>query len=252
MSCLKSFKGSEEDRTGGTAYPAMNRINYIDLGVCEYAKALEIQHFILQKVQDGEMTDTLLLLEHPHVLTMGRRAKEENIYYGRDSLKDQGINVYYINRGGDVTYHGYGQLVGYPIFDLENYGKDIKRFVLSIENAVIENLSNNHGIKAGVNEGKYTGVWVGDKKICAIGIGVKKWVSYHGFAYNINTDLDYFKYINPCGLGTDTVTSLKELTGHAVDFETEKINILNSLCRSFCVSYEKKEYRFEGGCHVIG
>lgn len=229
----------------------MKKISYIDLGYCEYGKVLDIQHYILDKVQKKEMDDTLLLVEHPHVLTMGRRAKEDNIFIDQDNLKEKGINIFHINRGGDVTYHGNGQLVGYPIFDLENYGKDIKEFVFKIESAIIKNLKVNYDIDAGINKGKYTGVWIGEKKICAIGIGVKKWVSYHGFAYNINTDLDYFNYINPCGLGQNTVTSLSELTGKIIDFEIEKNNILNSLCKQFNVSYTVRKYSLDGEDHVI-
>lgn len=219
----------------------MNRINFIDLGVCGYQKALDFQHNILEKVQKRELESTLLFVEHPHVLTMGRRAKDENIYLDKEELEKKGIDIFYINRGGDVTYHGFGQLVGYPIFDLEVFGKDIKRFVYNIETSIINHLSKNHNINAAVNEGVYTGVWTGEKKICAIGIGVKKWVSYHGFAYNINTVLDYFDYINPCGLGRDTVTSLQNIKGRRIEFEEEKILVLKSLCEVFDVTYIKRE-----------
>jgi lipoyl(octanoyl) transferase len=213
----------------------VKKIGFLDLGLCGYGKALDIQHHILGKVQRGEMGDTLIFVQHPHVLTMGRRAREENIFVDREILKQKNIDVFDINRGGDVTYHGYGQLVGYPIFDLNRFGRDIKKFVYDIEYSIIDDLKVNHDIQAGVNEGKYTGVWIGDKKICAIGIGVKKWVSYHGFAYNINTDLGYFGYINPCGLGDNTVTSLKEQKGIEIDFEKEKQHVLESFCDRFGV-----------------
>ena len=213
----------------------------MDLGICEYGRALDIQHDILAKIQKGELPDTLLFVEHPHVLTMGRRARNENIYADAGVLDQKGIKVFNINRGGDVTYHGYGQLVGYPVFNLEHFGKDIKDFVFRIESAIMACLKKNHGIEAGVESGRYTGVWVGGKKICAIGIGVKRWVSYHGFAYNINTDLEFYKYINPCGLGNDTVTSLEKLIGNRADFEKEKQNVLECICEGFSVSYRRRK-----------
>lgn len=224
----------------------MKQINFIDLGTCGYQRALDIQHYILDKVQKRELKSTLLFVEHPHVLTMGRRAKDNNIYLDKEELQRKGIDIFYINRGGDVTYHGFGQLVGYPIFDLEVFGKDIKKFVLNIETSIINNLYSNHNVSAGVNEGVYTGVWTGDKKICAIGIGVKKWVSYHGFAYNINTELSCFDYINPCGLGQNSVTSLQSIKGREIDFESEKKLVLESLCDVFEVSYIEKKIKEAG------
>ena len=201
-------------------------VNILDLGTCDYKEALDIQLKVLKKVQDNELDDTFILVEHPHVLTLGKRGKTENIYVDENVLNKKKIKVYEINRGGDVTYHGYGQLVGYPIINLANHEKNIRKFVNNIENIFIENLKDNHGIEAREASGKYTGVWVGEKKITAIGIGVKKWTTYHGFAYNINTDLEYFSLINPCGLGEGMVTSLKEIKAKNIDFALEKQNII--------------------------
>ncbi len=200
----------------------MNCIEVVDLGFMPFPEALQIQERYFLEVSDGRRRDTLILVEHPPVLTLGRRGKRENIIADQETLERNNAKIYEISRGGDVTYHGPGQIVGYPIMNLANYGKDIRRFVGSLENVFIKLLKNEYNIGALPGENKYTGVWVGDKKITAIGIAVKKWVTMHGFAFNVNTRLADFGWIVPCGLTDCQVTSIENLTGQRADFEKIK------------------------------
>jgi lipoyl(octanoyl) transferase len=173
------------------------------------------------------------LVEHPPVLTLGRRAAVENIVVPRETLAKEGVSIYEVSRGGDVTYHGPGQIVGYPVFDLTNFGKDIRLFVSNIVDAFIRILDIEYGICAGSDVSKYTGVWVGNEKITAIGIAVKRWVSMHGFAFNVKTNLEHFKWIVPCGLSDRGVTSLEKLLGRDVDFEEVKRQTVKYFCEVF-------------------
>ena len=185
----------------------------------EYSDALMYQKIILEKRQNNEINDTLILVEHNPVITIGKRGAESNITVSKDFLAQKGISIYEVSRGGDVTYHGPGQIVGYPIIDLKSSGSGVKDFVCRLESLFINLLNNNFEIPAEREEGKYTGIWVGNSKITAIGIAVKQWVTMHGFAFNINTDLDHFKWIVPCGITDRSVTSLDKLTGNYNDFE---------------------------------
>lgn len=189
------------------------------LGRMDYREALEIQEDLLVKRQNHKVGDSLLLVEHPPVITLGRRGRRENIVIPDHQLERQGVSVYEVSRGGDVTYHGPGQIVGYPIVHLENHHKDIKRFVWNIEEIFIRLLADKYGIRAHREDKKYTGVWVGREKITAIGIAVKRWVTMHGFAFNVNTDLEHFKWITPCGITDRGITSLEKLSGGRIDFE---------------------------------
>lgn len=209
------------------------KINAVCLGRMEYGQVLSIQEKLQQERIKGEVKDTILIVEHPEVLTMGRRAKESNILVPKEILKEKGVDIYEVTRGGDVTYHGPGQIVGYPIMDLKGYGKDIKAFVWNIEEVFIRLLKKEYGIEANRDENKYTGVWVGNNKITAIGIAVKHWVTMHGFAYNVNTDLENFKWIIPCGLTDKGVTSLEKLLGNKVDFNDEIKKVLRYFCEVF-------------------
>jgi len=202
------------------------KLNVVNLGKMDYQKALNIQEQLLSLRQEGKIDDTLLLVEHPAVITIGRRGSYSNIVVPESFLKENGIEVYEVSRGGDVTYHGPGQIVGYPVMDLNNYGKDIKAFVWNIEEVFVKLLKEQFNITAYREEKKYTGVWVDNCKITAIGIAVKKWVTMHGFAFNVNTNLDHFKWIVPCGITDKGVTSLEKLTGCIQDFE--KLNLLVS------------------------
>lgn len=194
----------------------------VKLGRIGYQRAVELQEKLMWLRQSGKAQDTLILQEHPPVLTLGTRGCKENILIPSQVLRENGVEIHEVSRGGDVTYHGPGQIVGYPIFDLNNHGKDIKDFVWKIEEVFIRLLDKEFGIKALRDEKKYTGVWVGDSKITAIGIAVKRWVTMHGFAFNVNTDLSHFKWINPCGITDKGVTSLKEQLGQTLDIN--KVN----------------------------
>lgn len=208
----------------------MKKIKIINLGRMDYQEALDIQEKLVAERQAGEGMDTLLLVEHPPVLTLGRRGKLDNIVVSEEFLRANNIKVYEISRGGDITYHGPGQIVGYPVMDLRNHGRDIKDFVWRIEETFIRLLDEQYNIKAVREDNKYTGVWIDDKKITAIGIGVKKWVTMHGFAFNVNTNLDHFNWIIPCGLADRGVISLEKILG-----EPQDINRLNDLvARYFC------------------
>jgi lipoyl(octanoyl) transferase len=179
-----------------------------ELGRIAYGDALALQQQIAAERKQGLAPDHLLLLEHPHVITLGRNGRIENVLAGGDILARAGIEFYPTDRGGDVTYHGPGQLVGYPILDLREWKRDVGAYVRGLEQALIDTLAD-YGITAG-RISKLTGVWVGDRKIAAIGVHLSRWVTSHGFALNVNTDLSYFQYIVPCGL-TKPVTSMAQL-----------------------------------------
>ncbi|MEC7523888.1 MAG: lipoyl(octanoyl) transferase LipB [Myxococcota bacterium] len=177
------------------------------LGRVRYAEALELQERLQRARIRGRVGDTLLLLEHPPVVTLGRGAKEQNILLSRALLAARGFDVAEIGRGGDVTYHGPGQLVGYPILDLSPDRKDVRRYVTDLEELMIR-LAAEYGLEAG-RVPKLNGTWIGDRKIGAIGVRISRWVTMHGFAFNVTTDLDHFGVIVPCGITDRGVTSLQ-------------------------------------------
>ncbi len=186
----------------------MRKCELRDLGRIGYSEALEWQHRLVEQRKQGLIPDQLLFLEHPHVITLGRNAHLENLLATPEWYAGQGIELHETNRGGDVTYHGPGQLVGYPVFDLRDWKRDVVAYVRAIEQVIIDALAQ-FGIESGRTQGA-TGVWVGDAKVCAIGVHISRWVTSHGFALNIDTDLRYFQYIVPCGL-TKPVTSARTL-----------------------------------------
>jgi lipoyl(octanoyl) transferase len=174
----------------------------------EYAAAFDWQQQLVALRKSGAIPDQLVLLEHPHTITMGRNGHLENLLAGDDVLARAGIAFHPTDRGGDVTYHGPGQIVGYPIMDLREWKRDVGAYVRAIEETLIDTLAD-FGIQAG-RIPKLTGVWVGERKIAAIGVHLSRWVTSHGFALNVSTDLRYFQYIVPCGL-TKPVTSMAQL-----------------------------------------
>lgn len=186
---------------------------FVDLGRMEYGAALALQTRLVALRQQGRIGDVVLFVEHPPVLTLGVRGDRAHILASEDDLAREGVSVFPVERGGDVTYHGPGQLVGYPILDLPALGLGVREYVHAIEDAVVAMLEEDHGIVAGRAEQKYTGVWVGDDKICAIGIAVKHGVTLHGFALNVAPDLSHFGWIVPCGLADRGVTSIAKETG---------------------------------------
>jgi lipoyl(octanoyl) transferase len=186
------------------------------LGIVGYAEGLEIQKTLVAQRWAGEVEDTLLLLQHPHVLTLGVKAGESrrHILATPERLAELGVEVHDTGRGGDVTYHGPGQIVGYPIIDLKPDRCDVHRYVRDLEEVMIR-VTAEYGLEAGRIAG-LTGTWVGAEKIGAIGVRIQKWVTSHGFAFNVNTDLDFFRLIVPCGISDRGVTSLKRLTGREI------------------------------------
>jgi len=190
-------------------------VEIVWLGEVAYREALELQLSYLNSRAARRIPDTLLLLTHPHVYTLGRAGDEANLLVSRESLAAEGIPVERVGRGGDITYHGPGQLVGYPIVLMEN--PDIHKFVRSIEAALIDAV-RAFGVETRRIEG-LTGVWAGERKIASIGVGIRKWVTYHGFALNVTTDLSWFRRIHLCGLEGRDATSIAEEAGKAPAME---------------------------------
>jgi len=186
-------------------------------GVLDYAEGLRLQRERVAARKAGVIPDTLLLLEHPHVYTLGRNAKKENLLLSAEQLASRGAQVFEIDRGGDVTYHGPGQLVGYPILDLGQHRRDIAWYMRSLEEVLIA-VARDYGIEAG-RLGGAPGVWVGNDKLAAMGVHISRWVTSHGFAFNVNTDLRYFDWIVPCGLRDKGVTSLQKLLGRRLEMD---------------------------------
>jgi lipoyl(octanoyl) transferase len=183
-----------------------------DLGRIGYAEALAIQKDLEAKRKSGEIPDQLLIVEHPHVITTGRNGHLENLLASDDVLSRAGISFHHTDRGGDVTYHGPGQIVGYPILDLREWKRDVVAYVRAVEQVIIDTLAE-FDIQAGRVAG-CTGVWVDGAKVAAIGVHLSRWVTSHGFALNHTTDLSYFQYIVPCGIAKP-VTSMRELGSKA-------------------------------------
>jgi len=211
----------------------MSVLTVYNLGRVDYKKALELQLSLLNKIKHNEVGDNLLLLEHPPTFTMGRRGKPEHLLKNQEELKNKGIHFEIVGRGGDITYHGPGQLVGYPILDLSSHRCGIHLFLRNIEEVIINALSDFD--ITGERKRDYTGVWVRDEKIASIGVGVKKWTTYHGFALNVNTELSYFDMIVPCGIPGIKMTSIKELSGNKMDIDMSEVkdSIIEAFSRVF-------------------
>lgn len=202
----------------------MREFNVIDFKkLIEYKEGLKLQKLYEEKSLNSK-TDFLLLLEHYPVITIGKSGNSLNILFNEDALKNKGVSVYHTDRGGDVTYHGPGQLVGYPILNLRYYKKDVKWYVKSLEEVLIKVL-NEYGIKAEIIP-KLIGVWVKNKKIASIGVRIRKWITTHGFALNVNNDLTPFSYIIPCGIKDVDITSMKEVVNKEIDMKKLKKNII--------------------------
>lgn len=226
----------------------MRKTVFKDLGLVDYKETWDYQTEIfdaiiaqkvanrdLPKSEQIEAENTLIFCEHPHVYTLGKSGKKEHLLLDEAGLIEKKATYYHINRGGDITYHGPGQIVGYPILDLEQFFTDIHRFLRTIEEAVILTLAE-YGIIGGRVD-KFTGVWIdGDnpekaRKICALGVKCSRWVTMHGFAFNVNSDLDYFKNIVPCGIDDKDVSSMERELGKKVDFEEVKGKLKGHLVR---------------------
>ncbi len=203
-----------------------------DLGRMRYADAFARQQQFAERRKRGEIPDQLLIVEHPHVVTMGRNAHDENLLAQPELLARAGIEFQRTDRGGDVTYHGPGQIVGYPIVDLREWKRDVMAYVRALEQVLIDALAE-FGIAAGREAGA-TGVWTGQGKIAAIGVHISRWVTSHGFALNRDTDLSYFRYIVPCGL-TKPVTSMQALGCGA-----DRDQVVAALARSFARVFDRE------------
>jgi lipoyl(octanoyl) transferase len=209
----------------------MEKVNYKDLGLIEYKEAWDYQEQRFKEVMDGKLNKTyedghLLFCEHPHVFTLGKSGEEENFLIHEDLLKQIKATYFQTNRGGDITYHGPGQLVGYPIIDLEKFKIPLRDYIYKLEESIIKTIAE-YGIEGHHYDGA-TGVWLDvdvphkTRKICAIGVKASRFITMHGFALNVNTNLNYFEYINPCGFTDKGVTSIEKELGHKVDFEETK------------------------------
>ncbi len=193
------------------------------LGTMEYLRAWDLQVELAQAIRRGQQPNTLLLLEHPHVYTRGRLSQPQHLRLSHEQLSAIGISLYDTDRGGQITYHGPGQLVAYPVVDLREWGGPIK-YVRNLEQIIIKMLSD-FGIHAGREEG-LTGVWCAGAKIAAIGVKISRGVAYHGLAVNVNTDLSYYGYIVPCGIEDKPVTSMGDLLGGLVDMDMVRYSLV--------------------------
>ena len=228
------------------------KVKYQDLGSTEYAETWQMQKDIFTSIIDVKMdnrhngTDTptsnhLLFTEHLPVYTLGRQGKEEHLLLSMPHLKEKGVSFFKIDRGGDITYHGPGQITGYPIIDLDNFSPDIHLYVHNLEEIVIRTIAK-WGIKGSRSE-KETGVWIDAgtpmaRKICAIGVRTSHWVTMHGFALNVNTDMSYFTHIIPCGIRGKGVTSMEIELGEKIDIEQVKKELVVQFCEVFGAELE--------------
>jgi len=235
----------------------MQKASFIDLGLIDYKAAWNYQEelfkeVIAQKIANRNLPEPkqeptenwLLFCEHPHVYTLGKTGSEDHLLLDKENLRGE-ITYYKINRGGDITYHGPGQIVGYPIFDLDNFFTDIGKYLRCLEEAVIQTLAD-YSIAGGRLKGA-TGVWIDPddptraRKICAIGVRTSRWVTMHGFALNVNTDLEYFKNIIPCGIEDKDITSIeKEMNGKA-NLDEVKSLLKDNLAKVFEIEFTEKQ-----------
>lgn len=232
-----------------------SRIVFQDIGNIRFQKAWDYQKQLFEEVwqrkkankefeEDAqESLHYLLFCEHPHVYTIGKSGKDDNLLINTEQLVNYGAELFHIDRGGDITYHGPGQIVGYPIFDIQQLKIGVKQYVYLLEESVIQTLKE-YGVDAGRLEGA-TGVWLDShtknaRKICAIGVKASHFITMHGFAFNINTDLKYFDYINPCGFTDKGVTSLSKELGKPIDIDEVKLILAEKLALVFGITLNKK------------
>ena len=220
----------------------MNRKGYIiDLGLLDYQKAWDLQHQLWSKRVNDELPDMLLILEHPHVITLGRRGNRSHLIASPEVLETMKIPVFHVERGGDVTYHGPGQMVVYPILDLKEYGYRLVRYIGQLEEVILRVLKD-FGIE-GKRDPLNRGVWVNGEKIASVGVAIKRWISFHGFSLNYETDLKYFELINPCGLEGKKMTTMAKTLGTGISRERlwERISFHSK--EVFQKDWEKKELK---------
>ncbi len=215
-----------------------NKGYILDLGLIYYKEALDLQHHLWSRRVEGEVPDLLLLLEHPHVITLGRRGDRSHLLTSPDILDAMRIPLFHTERGGDVTYHGPGQMVVYPILNLKDYGYRLIRYVGQLEEVILTVL-RDFGIE-GRKDSSNRGVWAEGDKIASIGVAVKRWVSFHGIALNYATDLKYFGLINPCGLEGVKMTSLEKILGEEIPREELTKSITFQFKKIFKRDWEEK------------
>lgn len=244
----------------------MEKVFLEDLGDIDYQTAWDYQQALMKSLISSKLANrdlvkagkavppqrhTFLFCEHPHVYTLGKSGSADHLLLQKEGLEAKGVTFFKINRGGDITYHGPGQIVGYPILDLDCFFTDVHKYVRLIEQAIIDTLLE-YGIEAGREKG-FTGVWLPatesqpKRKICAIGVHLSRWVTLHGFAFNVNTDLDYFNYIIPCGINDPdkSVTSMQEELGETVDIELVKQKVIKHFARLFNFEVEHVVFGLE-------
>ncbi len=219
----------------------MKHLNIMDLKRCDYLEAYRIQKHVLACRKRNEAADTLIFAEHHNVLTMGRSGSKKNILVPDDELAGNGLKVHNMDRGGDVTFHGEGQIVFYPVVDLKGRGRDIRMFIRGLEDVVGRVLAR-HGVQVDSNHAA-SGVWSGGAKIGFIGIGISGWVTYHGASLNLNVDKRYFSMINPCGFSGMETASLSELCGYDVTYKGAREDII----RAF-----KEVFGYDEHCFIPG
>jgi lipoyl(octanoyl) transferase len=231
----------------------VNELLVAQLGTLPYAAALEFQRDVARRRISGEIPeDVLLLVEHPPVVTLGRTAKGANLIASPEYLAAQGVELFEVERGGDITFHGPGQLVGYPIFDLKRHRKDLHWYLRQVEEALIQAI-DAFGITGGRVD-KYTGVWVdasrdSRRKIASIGVHARDWVTWHGFALNVNTDLRYFDLIVPCGISGVTMTSVaRELQSGSVEMHAVHEAVVSAFGRTFGLAPRQADVELLGSC----
>lgn len=206
------------------------------LGLITYSEAYQLQRQLLCQRVNNEIADTLLLLEHPPTITIGKSGKLENVLASQAQLAEAGVSLFFVDRGGDVTYHGPGQLVAYPIIDLRQRGRDVHQYLRDLEEVIIRTL-NDFSINAS-RDSSHAGVWVRDEEIAAIGLRVSKWVSMHGVALNVNTDLEQFSLINPCGFSDKKAASISSLLSQDVSIEAVTKKLLARFSEVFNAQME--------------
>lgn len=217
----------------------MRKFVYCDLDSIDYKEAWDLQKNIHLLRVENKIDDVFFILEHPHTYTLGKTADKQNLVGDQNYLKDNKISVYDIDRGGDITYHGPGQIVGYPIINLTNWKQDTHKYLRAIEEVIIQ-VCADYGLN-GSRVDKYTGVWIADRKICAIGIKVSRWITMHGFAFNINTDLNLFNGIIPCGISDKAVTSLSKELQKEIIIKEVKEKIIHHFSKVF--NYNQIEFK---------
>lgn len=220
----------------------MNKLEYSDWGLISYAEAYERQKILFEAAIERKTThepvrNTVVFCEHPHVITLGKHGLDTNLLYPEEALKEKQMELFRVDRGGDITYHGPGQLVGYPILDLESFHIGLKEYIYRMEEAIIDLLSE-YNIKGEHFMGK-TGVWIDTdhpgraRKICAIGVKSSRYVTMHGFALNVSTDLNYFNLINPCGFKDKGVTSMEKELDRKIDMDEVKSRLFEFFVQKF-------------------